>query len=217
MTPLFEVENLHFHYTSGRDEIFNEVTFLIEWKDRILLRGPNGCGKSTLLKLLAGLLSPQKGSIRRLGKENPRLDASLFKRVFFLQQSTAQNLFGLCPGHDAEIWSLASESSIQWKDLLDRDPVLRRKADDPFSRLSGGELQAFSLLWLSAFSERFWILDEPTAGLDQSRKRNLFKLLEERKEGPAGMLVTSQDAALDPALFDRQLTIAGGKIVEERP
>ena len=49
----------------GGSDLFDNVSFLINPKDRIGLAGKNGAGKSTMLKLLAGLQNPTKGEISK--------------------------------------------------------------------------------------------------------------------------------------------------------
>lgn len=61
---LCEIRNLTFSY--GNKPLFNELNLEIREGEAILLGGPNGGGKSTLLKIIAGLLTPQKGRIYML-------------------------------------------------------------------------------------------------------------------------------------------------------
>ena len=58
---MISVNKLSIHFT-GTD-LFNDVSFIINDKDRIGLVGKNGAGKSTLLKILAGQQDPEKGDI----------------------------------------------------------------------------------------------------------------------------------------------------------
>lgn len=48
-------------YRAGDQEILQDVSFAVEEGDYLTLTGPSGSGKSTTLKLIAGLISPNKG------------------------------------------------------------------------------------------------------------------------------------------------------------
>ena len=50
-------------YRAGDQEILQDVSFAVEEGDYLTLTGPSGSGKSTTLKLIAGLISPNKGDI----------------------------------------------------------------------------------------------------------------------------------------------------------
>lgn len=50
-------------YRAGDQEILQDVSFAVEEGDYLTLTGPSGSGKSTTLKLIAGLISPNKGEI----------------------------------------------------------------------------------------------------------------------------------------------------------
>lgn len=208
MNLFLEVDGIYFGYPDA-PALFEGACVSIGREERVLLTGENGCGKSTLLKLLVGLLRPQKGTVSLAGKEVGMANAAAFRKVFFQQQGSGENLFGLCPRHDAEIWRIASEEKHSMEGLASSDPPLLQKADLPFKALSSGELQAFSLLWLPAYQTRFWILDEPTAGLDSRRKNAFIKMLQEKK----GLLIVSQDTELEPRSFDRVFTIQDRQIV----
>ena len=58
---MISVEGLTVEF--GGFTLFDDVSFVVNKKDRIALVGKNGAGKSTLLKIFAGLLSPTQGNV----------------------------------------------------------------------------------------------------------------------------------------------------------
>ena len=58
---MISVENLSLYF--GAQSIFNNVSFMVNKRDKIGLVGKNGSGKSTLLKLLTNNLTPNEGSV----------------------------------------------------------------------------------------------------------------------------------------------------------
>jgi manganese/iron transport system ATP-binding protein len=57
-----EIERLTVAY--GRRRVLDDISFRVEYGERVVLVGPNGAGKSTLFKALVGLVKPQSGTIR---------------------------------------------------------------------------------------------------------------------------------------------------------
>lgn len=48
----------------GEDLIFNDISFILDASEALVVTGPNGSGKSTLLRVLAGLLRPESGHLK---------------------------------------------------------------------------------------------------------------------------------------------------------
>ena len=60
---MISIQNLSVEFSSK--SLFDNVTFVINKRDRIALVGRNGAGKSTMLKIIAGLQSPTSGSVSK--------------------------------------------------------------------------------------------------------------------------------------------------------
>ncbi|HNX06605.1 MAG TPA: ATP-binding cassette domain-containing protein, partial [Bacteroidales bacterium] len=58
---MISVNQISVHFTG--EYLFDNVSFIVNDRDRIGLVGKNGAGKTTLLKIFAGLLEPEKGSV----------------------------------------------------------------------------------------------------------------------------------------------------------
>ena len=65
MTPLLELEHVTYAYHSKNGEVcaLSDISFQIQKAEFVAVVGPSGCGKSTLLSLIAGLLTPESGSV----------------------------------------------------------------------------------------------------------------------------------------------------------
>ncbi len=208
---LFHLRDLNFAYP-GQPQLLQGVSLDIFPDDRILLRGANGCGKSTLLNLLAGILKPLSGTLLLRGKPPSEQPPRAFRELVLCRQKAGDDLFGITPLHDLESWRLAwperfGETAVQNLG----DPWLKF-LDTPYSKLSAGELRAFSLLWLPLLLDKFWLLDEPTAGLDRSRQER-FAALCSAKQG-SGFLIVSHSPALPESLFNRVLLLEKGALRE---
>ncbi len=208
---LWRVEGLGFGYP-GQKILFKDLSLTIGGDEKILLLGANGSGKSTLLKLLMGLEKPVTGSVCLGGKTPRERDPAIFKNIFFRRQRARDDLFGLLPRHDLEIWRLAFPERFSDGAVESLKEPLLAKIDEPYTRLSAGELRAFSLLGLPLLKDKFWLLDEPESNLDPLRRQGFISLCEEKREG--GMLIVSHDPDLPQSLFDRVLKLGNGSLLE---
>lgn len=131
-----------------------------------LVSGAVGSGKSTLALLLAGLLHPGSGSVRRQG-----ITSALLLLQFPEYHVT-------CPtvAEEAGSWGLAPD------DVLARADLAGRGDDDPF-HLSRGELKRLILACTIMRNPDLLMLDEPFSSLDCAAKRKACRMIEERDRG----------------------------------
>ena len=208
---LFHLRDLRFAYP-GQPPLLQGVSLDIFSGDKILLRGANGCGKSTLLNLLAGILKPLSGTLLLRGKPPSEQPPRGFRELVLCRQRAGDDLFGITPRHDLESWRLAWPERFGEAAVQNLGDPLLKSLDAPFSKLSAGELRAFTLLWLPLLLDKFWLLDEPTAGLDASRQER-FAALCSAKQG-SGHLIVSHSPALPESLFNRVLLLEKGALRE---
>ena len=72
-TPLLRADGVRVDRGPGEPARLAETSLRLEGGDRLLVVGPNGAGKTTLLQVLAGVLTPSAGSVRRLSGARPKL------------------------------------------------------------------------------------------------------------------------------------------------
>lgn len=131
-----------------------------------LVSGPVGSGKSTLALLLAELLGPASGAVRRH------------------DVSSAQLLLQF-PEHHVTCPTVAEEAAswgLDPGDILARADLAGREDDDPFS-LSRGELKRLILACMIVRNPDLLMLDEPFSSLDCTTKREACRMIEARGEG----------------------------------
>jgi energy-coupling factor transport system ATP-binding protein len=131
-----------------------------------LVSGPVGSGKSTLALLLAGLLWPERGDIRRHGVLTTQL----------LLQFPEYHITSSTVAGEAASWGLLPE------DVLALAELSGRAEDDPF-HLSRGELKRLTLACALLRDPDLLLLDEPFSSLDCTAKRKACGMLEEREAG----------------------------------
>ncbi|BBL68575.1 hypothetical protein MchiMG62_17560 [Methanoculleus chikugoensis] len=144
-----------------------------------LVSGPVGSGKSTLALLLAGLLRPGSGAVRRHDVLSTQL----------LLQFPEHHVTSPTVAGEAASWELVPEEALALAELS------ARADDDPF-HLSRGELKRLTLACALLNDPDLLLLDEPFSSLDCTAKKKACGMLEERDAGIT--IVFSHERAVLP-------------------
>ena len=165
-----------------------------------LIKGASGCGKSTLLRLLAGYLTPEKGTITTpLGRAAADKTYQRRHLGFVFQQlnllplaSVARNLemagslAGLSAGE-------TRERTGRWLKLLGLEAFASRRP----ASLSGGQQQRAAIARALIKEPAILLLDEPTSGLDDLNTQVISRNLEHYIGGAKICVICSHDHRLD--------------------
>lgn len=146
-----------------------------------LIWGPVGCGKTTLALLLAGLLVPGKGKLRREGISN----------IGFLMQFPEHQITSRTIGEEVESWGGDPTQVLRDSDLIGKEK------EDPL-RLSRGELKRLLLVTLLMNNPDLLLLDEPYGGLDCRERQRLIQKLPDRSS--AITILFSHDHSIMPQI-----------------
>lgn len=188
-----ELENVCFSFNKAL--VLEKVNLNIERGDFIGVVGPNGGGKTTLLKLIIGLLEPQKGALKVLGKK-PKFVRS---KIGYVPQSS-----NLDKNFPITLFELVLLGSISQESLFGKYPKsLKEKANDllqkmdlyhlkdrPFGQLSGGETQRALIARALISDPAILVLDEPTSNIDASAERKVFDLILQNREDRTIIMVS---------------------------
>lgn len=199
--------------------VFADVDLSLSPGDYVAIMGESGAGKSTLLNLVAGLDSPDRGSIALDGIELTTLNDDALtvqrrERFGFVFQAfhvlpyltVAQNvalplsLLGvLAPEKDSRVKSMLAGVGLDG-----RGPSMPHE-------LSGGELQRVAIARALVHAPLVVLADEPTGNLDADTASQVLRLLREqiKSHGAAGILVTHSSAAAQTCDRIMQLTPTG--------
>jgi ATP-binding cassette subfamily F protein uup len=168
----------------GGRGVLTGVTDRLLAGDRIGIVGPNGSGKSTLLKIIAGVETPDEGTVR-LG-ENTRL-------AWFDQERTIDPTLTVGRAVSDTDWVELNGRQMHLRGYLDRFLFPSHVHDQRVSALSGGERNRLLLARLFLEEFNLLLLDEPTNDLDLDTLQVLEELLE---EFTGCLLVVSHDRYL---------------------
>ncbi|KJF16455.1 MULTISPECIES: ABC transporter ATP-binding protein [Acidithrix] len=190
--------------------ILKGVTFDIKRGSICCLVGMNGAGKTTLVKAIAGLVSPDSGSIDILGAKGGSRQARAVTSVVFDEPalysdltvmehlSFAARLSGFMD-YQERADQLLEEFAIQ--ELGQRLPRGFSRGQRQKTALSMGLVRSFKLL----------VLDEPYAGLDASGKKALLAILGDAATSGAAVLIATHAPEL-LAIANQMVTISDGKV-----
>jgi putative ABC transport system ATP-binding protein len=177
--PSVLAENLSFSAAAGR---------------MVAVTGPSGSGKTTLARVLAGLRSPERGSV--LLDETPLARVDLKSRLAFVPQD-----YGLLDTLTAlETVSLPLQAqAVAKREIRERatrrvgETGLAGAANRPVSELSGGQRQRVAIARALALDAPVLVMDEPTSELDAATRDLILRLLAGEAERGRILVVVSHD------------------------
>ena len=219
----------------GPQWALQDINLQLHRGDRIALVGANGSGKTSLLRLLNGLLAPSTGQ-RLLGAAADDADAAaptgmpvsagglalaasarrrpvtamVFQRPFLLHASVRRNLL-------LALWL----AGVPGADRAERAGQalarvgLQALADRPARSLSGGQQQRLALARAWAVQPDILFLDEPTASLDPSAKREVETLIDEFAAGGMALAMSTHNLGQVKRLANRVLFLDAGRLVAD--
>ncbi len=211
---IISIKNLCFAYSHY--PVLSDVNIDIYEKEIVSIVGPNGGGKTTLLRLILGLLKPKSGTILVDGRppaaasqiigyvpQRARHDNSFPITVFETVLSGRVRSFGFYTKTD-RLKAAKSLDEVSLSDFF----------KEPFSSLSGGQMQRVLIARALTTDARILMLDEPTSNIDPSAGDTLNSLLKKLNETMTILLVT-HDTAFVANITDRALCI--NKTLVEHP
>lgn len=223
--PTLKVEGLTKSF--GGVVATNKIDFEITPGEIHAIIGPNGAGKTTLVALISGMLSPDGGRIKFLGKDISRETAanrshlglarsfqitSIFKNLDVL--SNVALSIQAHQGHSFRFWKNSSTDSQlinPAKEILER-VGLGKRTRIIAGNLAHGEQRQLEIAMALATSPKLLLLDEPTAGMgadDSERMRELLSTL----KGNISMLLIEHDMDTVFSLADRITVLVYGTVI----
>ena len=199
---MVSIEHLSIEYSSR--PILDDITFLINQRERIALVGKNGAGKTTLLRMLAGAETPTSGRISKMGDIT----------IGYLPQ-VMMHVDGKTLREDVMSISGDKTESEKAKFIAEMDRTIiglgfeRKDFDRPCSEFSGGWRMRIELAKILLQHPDLLLLDEPTNHLDIESIQWLEDFL---KTNSSALVLVSHDRAFLDNVTTRTIEITLGRI-----
>ncbi|MGX9963456.1 ABC transporter ATP-binding protein [Roseomonas sp. F4] len=195
-----------------------EVTFDVAPQEFVAVVGPSGCGKSTLLRMVAGLLTPSRGSVQVRGAAPATQQASMalaFQKPTLLPWfDVLGNVLFPLKHRGLRIGSVERDRAMDLLAMMGLDDFAKRRPDE----LSGGMQQRVALCRALVTEPEILLLDEPFSALDALTRDELgFELLRLGGARPRTVVLITHSVAEAVMLADRVLVMSPrpGRIAAE--
>lgn len=196
----------------------SEVTHKVPKNEVHVLLGPNGSGKTTLMKITCGIIKPDKGIVKVLGK-NPFEDVDIKAKMGYSPQDAL--LYDDLTGYDnALIYAIINgadkrDAKKRIKELTDLLQVGKWFFKRKLKTYSGGMIKKTSIITALAHDPEVIILDEPTSGLDPNSRRELWDFIIKLKNRKKTLLIATHLFEDAEVLADKVVIMHKGKKIAE--
>ena len=205
---MVSVEHLSIEYSSR--PILDDITFLINPRDRVALVGKNGAGKTTLLRLLAGVETPTSGRISKMGD----LTIGYLPQVMMHTdgKTLREDVMSVLKTNSHQ-----DEQADEARFIAEMDRTIiglgfeRKDFDRPCSEFSGGWRMRIELAKILLQHPDLLLLDEPTNHLDIESIQWLEDFL---KNNSSALVLVSHDRAFLDNVTTRTIEITLGRIYD---
>lgn len=192
----------------GGSWVFRHLSFGVARGESVVLLGPSGAGKSVMMKLLAGLLSPDEGTI---GVESENVGMLFQRNALFDSLTVEENL----------LFPLKERKGISGAPARERAAGFLRAVGLAGNEslhpdeISGGMQKRLGIARALIVEPDVILYDEPTAGLDPITSRTIAELIQRlRRERGSTLVTVTNDVHRAYQLGDRIYLLARGTLTE---
>ena len=217
----------------GPLKVLHGVSLQVEEKQTFAIIGPNGAGKTTLFKVLTGERLPSAGTVRFRGEDVTTMPAFRRARMGFGRTFQVARIFAeldlmsnvVIPiearirnegGSPGPWWSWTPSAPVRQEaeEILGRLGFARNRWHDEAQYLSHGDRKRLEFCVALATRPGILMLDEPTAGMSPSDRRDMTRFLARLKaETGIAIVMTEHDMDLIFELADRLMVLNYGEVI----
>ena len=219
---LIQAEKLGKDFRSPKGQLLacalQDMDFTLRAGELTALIGPDGAGKTTFMRLVAGLLTPDRGSLHVLDGDINGREQEVQARISYMPQkfglyedlTVAENLnlYADLHGVPGEVRSRRFAELLSMTGLA---PFQERLA----GKLSGGMKQKLGLACTLVRSPEILLLDEPTVGVDPLSRRELWRILKQLSEKESLSVLVSTAYMDEAELCHNVYVLNCGRVLAE--
>jgi ABC-2 type transport system ATP-binding protein len=212
MPPIISVANLSKSYASGFQAL-KGINLDIRRGEIFGLLGPNGAGKTTLISIICGILNPSGGTVTVAGHDIIRDYRITRAMIGLVPQELTTDAF-------ETVWATVSFSrglfgkrrNPGYVEKVLKELSLWDKKDNKIMTLSGGMKRRVLIAKALAHEPQILFLDEPTAGVDVERRKDMWQVVRSLRASGVTIILTTHYLDEAEEMADRIGVINRGEI-----
>ena len=213
MSSILSVTQVSKTYASGHKAL-DHVDLDIQRGEIFALLGPNGAGKTTLISIICGIVTPSSGTILVDGHDAIRSPREARSKIGLVPQEIAVDMFSTVGSTLRFSRGLFGKAPDQAHcDQVLKDLSLWDKRDNKIMELSGGMKRRVMIAKALSHEPDILFLDEPTAGVDVSLRRDMWKLIGKLRERGTTIILTTHYIEEAEEMADRVGVINKGQLL----
>ncbi|MBM7570010.1 ABC transporter ATP-binding protein [Aquibacillus albus] len=220
-TPIVSLEGVTHGYKTlnrGMNYVFTDLDLSLYEGDRVAIVGSNGAGKSTLLKMITGIIKPKHGNVFVCGENAGNTPPEkLSEKVTYIYQNPEEMFIEDSIRKDIEYFLKVRDvpDTEQFFSKLVERFHLKEIENKDGRLLSGGQQRRSSMAIGLGMRPQVILLDEPTASLDISSRKEMLLMLEQLKDSVKTVVVATHDMQLVAEWANRVIVMDQGEIVKD--
>ncbi len=213
MQPILSVRGVSKTYASGHKAL-GSVDLDINKGEIFALLGPNGAGKTTLISIICGIVTPSSGTIVVDGHDALSEPRAARMKIGLVPQELSVDMFETVQATTRYSRRLFGRSANDaYIDQVLKDLSLYDKRHSKVMELSGGMKRRVLIAKALAHEPDILFLDEPTAGVDVSLRRDMWKLIGSLRERGTTIILTTHYIEEAEEMADRVGVINKGELL----
>ena len=213
MPSIIRIENLSKTYASGFQAL-KRINLEIQRGEIFALLGPNGAGKTTLISTVCGIVTPSEGKVSVGGHDIVADYRASRALIGLVPQELTTDAFESVRGTVAFSRGLfGKHPDPAYIEKVLRDLSLWEKRDNPIITLSGGMKRRLLIAKALSHEPQILFLDEPTAGVDVSLRRDMWQLVRRLRDSGVTIILTTHYIEEAEEMADRVAVINKGEII----
>lgn len=220
-TPWLNFKQVALAYDEDGEKALKDISFTVQFGERVALIGPSGAGKSSILNILLRFVEPVGGEVwvnstalSQISKEAWREAISYVpQKPYLFAGSILDNLRFGRPSASFEEVVKAAQQAIAHEFIVQLPQGYDTQVGEGGARLSGGQIQRIAIARAFLKDAPLLLLDEVTSGLDTENEKDLLVALEKLCQGRTVIFTTHRMKTTIKA--DRILVLEKGRITEQ--